>query len=171
MGILEDLRMRVQSVNDGMMSGELVRNAIVGRGPEIMRLQKEQLFEGKASNGQDLRPYYSEDLKPSGYFHSVESAGRYAAWKQTGISYPYTAKGRNPDAPNLYINGRFHDDLGVEFGAQSVAVVGTTSYAKGIVAKYGLRNFGLMPSNWSVIFKNGAYQDLMNQIKARIYVH
>ena len=77
MGILNDLRTRVQSVNDGMETGELVRNVIVQHPDDILDLQKMQLFQGLAANGQDIRPYYSEDLKPSGFFHSVESAGRY----------------------------------------------------------------------------------------------
>lgn len=170
MGILNDLRARVQYVNDGLQSGETVRNVVVQHSADIMELQLQQLFSGKASNGQDIRPYYSEDLKPSGYFHTVESAGRYAAWKKDGINYPYQAK-RNPDAPNLYINGKFHSELGVQFGPDNVAVVPTTTYAAGIVAKYGINTFGLMKSNWDVIFvQRGGYNELMQIIKQQLYV-
>ena len=171
MGILNDLRARVQRVNDGLTgNAEMLRDIITQYPNDIMELQKIQLFQGLASNGEDIRPYYSEDLKPSGYFHTVESAGRYAAWKQNGISYPYSAN-RNPDAPNLYINGRFHSELGVEFGTDSLAVVGKTEYAKEIIRKYGLRTFGLMGSNWKIIFEDrGAYDKLMNAIKERLYV-
>lgn len=170
MGILNDLRTRVQYINDGLETGELVRNVIIQHSDDILDLQKMQLFQGLAANGQDIRPYYSEDLKPSGYFHSVESARRYAAWKKDGINYPYTAN-RNPDAPNLYINGRFHDELGVQFAADTVGIVGTTGYSKGIIAKYGISTFGLMMANWMVIFvERGAYDELMNEIKTRLYV-
>lgn len=170
MGILNNLRTRVQNVNDGLMTGALVGIVIMRHPDDILELQKIQLFEGKASNGEDIRPYYSEDLKPSGYFYSVESAGRYAAWKQDGIRYPYSAN-RNPDAPNLYINGRFHSELGVQFNPDSVGIVGTTGYAKGIMAKYGMNTFGLMESNWMVIFaQRGAYDELMNEIKSMLYV-
>ena len=170
MGILNDLRTRVQSVNDGLATGELVRNVVIQHPDDILELQKQQLFQGLAANGEDIRPYYSEDLKPSGYFHSVETAGRYAAWKQNGINYPYRAN-RNPDAPNLYINGRFHDELGVQFAADSVGIVPTTPYAAGIVAKYGINTFGLMMANWMVIFvERGAYDELMMEIKTRLYV-
>ena len=169
MGILNDLRMRVQGVNDGLETGALIRNVIVQHPDDILDLQRQQLFAGKTSTGEDIRPYYSEDLKPSGFFHSVESAGRYAAWKKDGINYPYKAN-RNPDAPNLYINGRFHDELGVQFAADTVAVVPTTFYSAGIVAKYGLTTFGLMLANWMVIFvEKGAYNELMNEIKTRLY--
>lgn len=169
MGILNDLRMRVQGVNDGLETGALIRNVIVQHPDDILDLQRQQLFAGKTSTGEDIRPYYSEDLKPSGFFHSVESAGRYAAWKKDGINYPYKAN-RNPDAPNLYINGRFHDELGVQFANDTVAVVPTTLYSAGIVAKYGLTTFGLMLANWMVIFvEKGAYNELMNEIKTRLY--
>lgn len=170
MGILNDLRTRVMNVNDGLQTGTLVRNTVIRHPDDILDLQREQLFEGKRSDGQDMRPYYSEDLKPKGYFYTVESAGRYAAWKQSGINYPYNAN-RNPDAPNLYINGRFHDELGVQFATDTVTVLGTTGYAKQIVDKYGLESFGLMMSRWMTIFaERGALDELMNEIKQLLYV-
>lgn len=170
MGILNDLRTRVQNVNEGLQSGEIVRDVLVRYPDDILDLQKMQLFQGLAANGQDIRPYYSEDLKPAGYFHSVESAGRYAVWKRDGISYPYRAN-RNPDAPNLYINGKFHDELGVQFAVDTVGIVPTTPYSAGIMAKYGITTFGLMMDNWMVIFvQRGAYADLMQQLKQRLYV-
>lgn len=170
MGILNDLRTRVMNVNDGLQTGTLVRNTVIRHPDDILDLQREQLFEGKRSDGQDMRPYYSEDLKPKGYFYCVESAGRYAAWKQSGINYPYNAN-RNPDAPNLYINGRFHDELGVQFATDTVTVLGTTGYAKQIVDKYGLESFGLMMSRWMTIFaERGALDELMNEIKQLLYV-
>ena len=171
MGILNDLLSRVQTVNDGLQTGALVRNVVVNYPDDILDLQREQLFEGKRPDGEDIRPYYSEDLKPSGYFYTVDSAGRYAAWKQSGINYPYAARNRNPDAPNLYINGRFHDEIGVQFGMDSVGIVPTTGYAQQIMTKYGIDTFGLMMSNWMVIFiERGAYNELMDQIKQQLYV-
>lgn len=172
MGILNDLLARVRSVNDGLQTGGIIRDVIVQHPDDILDLQRQQLFEGKRSDGEDIRPFYSEDLKPNGYFHSVETAGRYAGWKQSGINYPYKANNRNPDAPNLYINGRFHDELGVQFGSDSVGVVPTTPYAAGIVAKYGINTFGLMMSNWVAVFvERGAYDELMNRIKTMLYVN
>ena len=169
MGILNDLRTRVQGVNDGLTTGELVRNAVIKHPDDILELQRQQLFGGLASNGEEIRPYYSEDLKPSGFFYTVESAGRYAAWKKDGINYPYKAN-RNPDAPNLYINGRFHDELGVQFAADTVGVVPTTPYSANIVAKYGITTFGLMMANWMVVFvERGAYNELMDELRTRLY--
>ena len=170
MGILNDLLSRVQSVNDGLQTGELVRDVVVQHPDDILELQKIQLFQGLNANGEDIRPYYTEDLKPSGYFYSVESAKRYAAWKESGINYPYSVQ-RNPDAPNLYINGRFHDELGVQFAADTVGIVPTTPYSAGIMAKYGITTFGLTMANWMVVFvQRGAYAELMQQLKQRLYV-
>lgn len=169
MGILNDLRARVQAVSSGLQTGQMVRDVVVRHPADILELQKRQLFEGKAANGEDIRPYYSEDLKPSGYFYSVESAGRYAAWKQD-INYPYSVK-RNPDAPNLYINGKFHSELGVQFGTDAAGIVPETGYASQIMAKYGTGTFGLMRSKWLELFTDwGAYDELMQQIKSRLYV-
>lgn len=157
-------------MSESLQSGSAIRVVLVNHEADILELQKLQLFRGVKANGDDIRPYYSEDLKPGGYFHSGESAARYAAWKRDGIKYPYSVQ-RNPDAPNLYINGRFHDELGVQFGADAVGVVGETDYAKGIIAKYGVDTFGLMPEYWNEIFvQRGALDELMNELKSKLYV-
>ena len=167
--VLDSLLSRVIAVQNGLQSGEIVREVVVRHPDDILNLQREQLFEGKASNGEDLRPYYSEDLKPSGHFWSVETAGRYAAWKQS-LSYPYSAANRNPDAPNLYINGRFHSELEVRFGPDEVAVVGGTGYAEGIMMRYGLDKFGLMAERWNFLFREmGGYNELLEQVKNKLW--
>ena len=171
MGILNDLRNRVAEVNDGLQSGELVRDVIVQHPFDILDLQKLQLFEGKTPDGKDIRPYYTEDLKPNGRFYSVESAKRYAAWKESAIVYPYSVQ-RNPDAPNLYVNGRFHNDLDVQFGTSAVSIIGLTGYAREIMAKYGPQTFGLSWMNWMRVFiEYGAYNELMQNIKSKLYAN
>ena len=81
--IIENLQKRVQSVLVGLQSGSLVRNVVTKHTADILELQKLQLLQGKAASGEDMRPYYTEDIQPGGYFKSVESAKRYAAWKET----------------------------------------------------------------------------------------
>lgn len=169
MGAIENLLKKVQRVAAGLESGEIVRDVLSQYRDDIIELQQQQLFAGKASSGEDIRPYYSEDIKPNGYFNTKQSAERYAAWKEIGVTYPVSVH-RNPDAPNLYINGRFHSELGVLFAPDSVAVVPTTNYATRIVAKYGMNSFGLMASNWAEIFRNrGALDDILNNIKTILY--
>ena len=162
--IIEKLTNKVQNILVGLQTGSLIKNVIVKHGDDILDLQRYQLLQGKASNGEDMRPYYTEDLKPQGYFKSVESAKRYAAWKGT-LNYPRAAT-RNADAPNLYINGKFHNELGVKFGAETASVDGRTSYAQNIVSKYGQNKFGLTKANWNEIMRNrGGYDELMDEIK------
>lgn len=170
MGILDDLLARVRTAAGGIQTGTLIGSVIQNHPEDIMSLQREQLLQGKSASGKDIRPYYSEDVKPRGYFNSVESAKRYADWKVTGISYPAYGGARNPDAPNLYISGKFHSELGVQFSLTTVVVAPETTYAATIVAKYGSDTFGLMPENWNRIFyEYGAYNELMNEIKAILY--
>lgn len=145
------------------LQGDFVKDALEPRREEIMRYQYQQLFEGKDNKGNDIRPYYSEDLKPSGYFRSRESADRYAAWKMTGIPYPFRAN-RNPDAPNLYITGKFHEELEALCGADAVGVVPKTAYAAEIYGKYGAETFGLSGENWSEVLNNGVYDEVFQRM-------
>lgn len=169
MDILTDLLNRVLTVQAGLESGSLVREILVARRDEIIEEQRIQLLEGKGSDGEDLHPFYSEDLKANGgYFHSVQSAGRYAAWKQD-LDYPYSVS-RNPDAPNLYITGKFHDELGVDFGPDSIAIVGLTTYAQRIMAKYGVSAFGLNAEHWDTVWSNGGYDDLLESVKQILFI-
>ena len=155
---------RAKAVQQGLQSGEYMREALRPREQLIMSHQYQQLFDGKASNGEDIHPFYSEDIKPRGYFRSKESAERYSQWKLTGIPYPYRGN-RNPDAPNLYITGKFHEELGVKFLPETIVIGSKTFYAADIVAKYGLGTFGLTGENWSVILQeNGAYEDVLQSM-------
>lgn len=166
--IIEGLKNRVENVLVGLQTGALVRNVVTKHTADILDLQKLQLLQGKAASGEDMRPYYTEDIQPGGYFKSVESAKRYAAWKET-INYPRNAK-RNTNAPNLYINGRFHSELGVQFGTEAMTIIGSTMYANNIIAKYGTKQFGLMQSNWNIIMRErGGKDELLTEIKKELY--
>jgi hypothetical protein len=135
---------------------------------DIIEYQRIQLLEGRDSDGQDIRPYYSEDVKPHGYFHSRESAGRYAAWKE-GLSYPFSVS-RNGDAPNLYVNGKFHSELGVRFGNDGLSIEPMTPYAAKIVEKYGRNTFGLSWEKWNTLFTERNIKDeIITTFKQRIY--
>lgn len=144
---LTTLIRNAEMLQSAMDRGIFLQVVLNDRREEIIASQREQLLEGKDSDGNDMRPYYSEDLKPNGWFHSKESAMRYAMWKKTGISYPVDVQ-RNTDAPNLYINGMFHNDLEAKAGSTSVGVYPKTSYAAGIMAKYGMNKFGLTSERW-----------------------
>ena len=144
---LTSLLRNAELLQSAMDRGVFLQVALMDEREQIIASQREQLLEGKDSDGKDMRPYYSEDLQPQGWFKSKDSAMRYAMWKKTGISYPVQVQ-RNMDAPNLYINGKFHSELEVRFTSTSVGVYPATSYAAEIVDKYGMNQFGLTSERW-----------------------
>ena len=161
---LQGLRGSLTAIRDGLADGSIMRKVLDPRKDEIMTFQYQQLFDGKASNGEDIRPYYTEDLKPQGWFHSVESAQAYSRWKETGIPYPFKAN-RNPDAPNLYINGKFHSELECYFLPDTIVIHARTPYANQIVMKYGEGTFGLTAESWGeMLNERGVANDVMKYI-------
>lgn len=165
---IEGLLNNARALHAGLQGGSLVRSVLEGHGEDIIEQQRIQLLEGKASDGTEMHPFYSEDIKPRGWFTNRQKAANYAAWKQT-LSYPYSVK-RNPDAPNLYITGVFHGDLSVQFNPESVGVKPDTAYAANIMMKYGKNAFGLCWEKWGVIFNDkGAKDELIRKMKELLW--
>lgn len=151
-----------------MQDGSLVRGVLRNHEEDIMEQQHIQLLEGKGSDGEDLRPYYTEDLQPHGYFKSQQSASNYMAWKET-LNYPYSVE-RNSDAPNLYINGRFYSEMEVKFEADSMMIAPSSGYAAQIMAKYGMGRFGLSALKWQVMMQEkGVMMEVQEQMKHLLY--
>lgn len=147
-----------------MQDGSLVRGVLRNHEEDIMEQQHIQLLEGKGSDGEDLRPYYTEDLQPHGYFKSQQSASNYMAWKET-LNYPYSVE-RNSDAPNLYINGRFYSEMEVKFEVDSMMIAPNSGYAAQIMAKYGMGRFGLSALKWQVMMQEkGVMMEVQEQMK------
>ncbi len=168
MDIIDALTRRAERLRDELEQGTIFAPLMADRRDDILELQRIQLLEGKDNAGNDLRPYYTEDLKPSGYFRSAETAKKYAAWK-LDLSYPYEVQ-RNPDAPNLYINGKFHSELDVHFMPTGLAIVAGSAYASGIMAKYGADRFGLSDEKWGVLLRErGVMTELFNEIRNILY--
>lgn len=169
MSILNDLLNRAQGILIGLQGGEIPRLAVLPNEAEILDLQREQMASGKSVDGQDLRPLYSEDLRQrGGWFLSGDSAARYSAWKQS-LGNPYQTGDRNPDAPNLYINGRFYSEIGVQFGADAAVIVPLTPFASEVMAKYG-RQINLGMDGWMRIMRDyGGLDRVMEEIKRRLY--
>ncbi len=153
----------------GSLQGQMnafARASLEERRDDVLALQREQLFSGTDRNGQDIRPYYSEDLKSrGGYFNTPQAAQRYAQWK-AGMTYPSGAA-RNADAPNLYINGRFHSEIGVEFSDDSMLIKGDTAYAVQIIGKYEAA-FGLSETSMGKL-KPLLTEKIVELMKSYIY--
>lgn len=166
---LQDLTQRVEAVLAGLQGGEIPRLAVLQSEAEILDLQREQMAEGKSVDGTDLRPYYSEDLRAGGgWFLSGDSAANYAAWKQS-LGNPYEAGNRNPDAPNLYINGKFYSEIGVQFGTEAAVIVPLTPFASQVMAKYG-RQINLGMKGWMTLMRDrGGYERVKNEVRRILY--
>ena len=164
---IEGLLANVEELQRSFATDKVMGRVLRKQEDAIIAAQRLQLFEGKDSEGNDLRPYYSEDLQPEGWFKSKDSAMRYAMWKQTGISYPVQAQ-RNADAPNLYINGKFHSEMQVGFMEERVGIIPSTPYAAMIMGKYGMNKFGLQMQKWGAIMEAGK-DDLIKRMKEIIY--
>ena len=151
-----------------MQDGSLVRGVLRNHADDIMEQQHIQLMEGKGSDGNDLRPYYTEDVQPSGYFKTVASARNYMAWKET-LNYPYSVT-RNSNAPNLYINGRFYSEMEVRFEAETLGIYPTSGFASEIMEKYGLHRFGLSALRWQVMMEEkGVKDEIQNEMRKLLY--
>lgn len=155
MRLITGLRDNVARVAAYLESGAAVKEHLEPKSEEIMALQRARLMDGKRPDGSDIRPYYSEDR----YFPTPARAEAYKAWKQEITPNPR----RNPEAPNLYINGKFHSELGVSFEPDGVEINGKTGYAIGIVRKYGMDSFGLPEDEWG-----GLIREELPKIRKRI---
>lgn len=159
-GLLDNAR----ALQRDLSQGSIIREVLEPHGDDIVDLQRTQLLMGKGSDGKDIHPFYTEDIKPSGWFRTRAKAENYKAWKQQ-LSYPKNVQ-RNPDAPNLYITGVFHNDLNVSFGSDAVGIVPDTAYAAKIMRKYGMDVFGLSNDSWLVVFdERGAKDELIQKVK------
>lgn len=155
------------TLDAALSGGDLLRRVLEPREDLIMSYQRQQLFEGKGSDGQDLRPYYTEDLAPGGYFKTKAQAEAYKV-RKLNMRYPYQAHDRNPEAPNLFINGKFHSEIGLYLTSSVIAIGPDTPYASEIVQKYGLERFGLTQEHWEAVMGE-ALPDIMQSVKETIY--
>lgn len=118
---------------------ETIREAILSNEKKVIRLNQEQLYDGKTATGEDIRPYYTEDP----FFKTVGQAQGYIKWKQKITPN----NKRNPNAPNLFINGFFHRSLKLVDENGDIIIISTlTGDMGGIDEKYD-NILGLMPTN------------------------
>lgn len=155
MTIVDKLQEKADALRDFKDKKEIYISEILNSlRAELLDAQRRQLFQGQASSGENIRPLYSEDLKPGGYFKSAESAARYASWKAAYVPYPNNEGFLcDIDVPNLFITGKFHSELDVSVSPTIILFDGASSYANEIIAKYGLETFGLSWEHWHEFFE------------------
>lgn len=120
---------------------KIVQQVFVNIADDFMAQVRAQLLTGKTAKGEDIHPYYTEDLKSNGgYFDSEESARRYVLWKRGKF-------GVNPTiGANLFIDGTLHDSLFLSISeAYSEVASSYTSSSMNvpeIIVKYNAMNDG-----------------------------
>ena len=62
---LTTLIRNAEMLQSAMERGIFLQVVLNDRREDILHEQQVQLLEGKDSDGNDMRPYYSEDLKPN----------------------------------------------------------------------------------------------------------
>lgn len=97
---------------------------------------REQLWDGKNSLGEDIRPSYLEDP----FFKTPEQAMAYSRWKDKITPNP----NRNQHTPNLFINGYFHSTIRLKVTKEAI-IYDTNYFGKEIVNKYGDKLLGMAP--------------------------
>lgn len=95
---------------------------------EILNLNRNQMYQGLGFDGNPLSPKYSEDP----FFKTVESAMRYAEWKQRITPHPK----RDIDTPNLFITGVYHGMLKMSVNERTYKIAGTDKNAADIERKF-----------------------------------
>lgn len=166
--IIEGLIERANTAQRALSDGSALRRILERRQDEILDMQREQLAMGKASDGSDLRPLYSEDVGIGGYFSTRAGAEKYKAWKLT-INNPY-GNNRRADAPNLYIDGTFYSNLRVAVANDEILIYGGTQKSATIIAKYGVGSFGLSQESWNKLFhERGVLNELQQTINDILY--
>lgn len=107
--------------------------------PHILDLNREQLYDGKTSLGQDLHPTYYEDT----YFKTLEAAVGYSNWKDKITPNSRRTKG----VPNLFINGFFYKSIDVKIDLTGLHFASTFDDENDIKNKYGVNIYGLHKEN------------------------
>lgn len=150
MSIIEDLIQRVKSVNDGLTSGEWVRDIIVDNEAYIVDLNVEdQLYE----RGVNALGVSISDYKPYSPF-TVEIK---------------RMKGQPTNRVTLRDTGDFHSSFYVEAGNEQFEIKAADDKTASLIKKYGREIFGLTDENLKDIIENYIYPDLLDRTRKTIF--
>jgi hypothetical protein len=109
---------------------EIIGTSIVENESDVLGGIKSQLWDGKTGEGQNITPSYLDDP----FFKTRQQAEGYRNWKNAITPN----SDRNPDTPNLFINGYFYGTLYID---QSFFEVASNSFGNPIIEKYGKKPF------------------------------
>jgi hypothetical protein len=155
---IDELQLRLKNFNISDEVKKICEKA--GNVNWIEEANRNQLWDGKNAEDKDLSPKYSEDP----YFKTREAGERYAKWKQVITPSP----NRDPDVPNLYINGAFYRKIFARIQSKFIDVITSSNLGAAIVSKY--RNIlGLTIKNKELFAKERISPDLKQVMDRKIY--
>jgi len=134
---ISDFENKIKKMQFGIVSKTV--DFINKNAEKIVEINKEQLMEGSNNKGNTLTPDYYSDP----YFKTREAAIKYANWKQKITPN----KKRKINAPNLFINGRFHNDFGFYKTKLGIGIDAKSSFSTTIKTKYAGQIFGITTEN------------------------
>lgn len=106
--------------------------SIIENNEKVIDSIQNQLWDGKKGDGQNITPSYLDDP----FFETRKQAEGYRNWKNLITKN----SDRDPDTPNLFINGYFYNTLFVDSGSFEV---GSNSFGNPIIEKYGNDTFSI----------------------------
>lgn len=150
MGIIDDLKKRVMMFNDGLTSGEFIKDIVEENEAFIVELNsEEQLFEkGITSTGVSIADYapYSEV--------TVEIKRQ---------------KGQPVNRVTLRDEGDFHASFAIKADNEQFEIVANDWKVKDLTLYYGDEILGLTDDNIVVVARDFVYPELMEKAKKIIY--
>jgi hypothetical protein len=159
MATILDMKKRFEQFHQ--RTDEIIYGAIKDNEQDLNDLNLEQIYSGKTSTGENLRPSYLED--PYWDTHKfrgqtgIRAAIAYSNWKDQITPNPF----RNPGIPNLFINGYYHSKRTtlVSPGGEIIHD-DSASFGDDIKAKY--KNLDGLGGRFKEIFLNEYVRPVLN---------
>ena len=124
----------ISAVNNVKIN-DVCSDAVAQTKDDLLKINKEQLYDGKLKTGADLSPTYLDDP----YFKTPASAKRYSDWKD---QITPNSK-RKSGVPNLFITGVFYDSLSISISGLDIKTDSSFHSASDIESKFSTDIFGL----------------------------
>lgn len=137
MATLQEIITRFEELDSQLE--QIIVDVLTDEKQHILDLNREQLYDGKNSEGIDLSPTYYEDP----YFKSLEQAVGYSDWKDKITPNPRRTQG----VANLFINGFFYKSIDVTINKDGLRFNSSFDDENEISNKYGGNIFGLDDEN------------------------
>jgi len=123
---------------------------------DILTNVKDSLWDGKSGSGEDLLHFVQDP-----FFKTQDQAIAYMNWKNAKFPNP----NRNPNSPNLFINGYFYSTLEVDLAGDQITVLSRDS-ALGIdvIRKYGINTFSMTDAFYNDVLR----VEILNRLIQRL---